>query len=367
MATITRYRKRDGAYSYTAQIRIRRGGQIVYSESFTNPKKSAVQAWAKKRETELAEPGALDALQHRGVTVGSVLSWFERFHGDEMGRTQSTTVRALQRSSLADLDAIALTAADVIDFAQDRRKGAGPATVLQDIVWLRIALRQYRLATGGPVALQAIEDASDVLHKARIIGRGKSRERRPSLAELDLLLDYFAERDSRSSKIPMVDIVLYALFSSRRLAEICRPTWSDLEPEAHTLMVRDMKHPRGVRDTRVFLTDEALAILLRQPRSTEGEKRFFPYNHKTVSSIFTGACHFLEIEDLHFHDLRHECVSWLFELGWDIPRVAGVSGHQSWASLQRYTHLRSRGIYDKYEGWRWRPKIKTTSSSADDA
>jgi integrase len=56
---------------------------------------------------------------------------------------------------------------------------------------------------------------------------------------------------------------------------------------------------------------------------------------------------------LHFHDLRHEGISRLFEAGWDIPHVALVSGHRSWSSLQRYAHIRQRD--DKYAGWRWRP------------
>lgn len=46
-----------------------------------------------------------------------------------------------------------------------------------------------------------------------------------------------------------------------------------------------------------------------------------------------------EKDSFVLHDLRHEGISHLFELGWDIPRVAMVSGHSSWDSLKRYTHL----------------------------
>jgi len=49
--------------------------------------------------------------------------------------------------------------------------------------------------------------------------------------------------------------------------------------------------------------------------------------------------------------MRHEGISRLFEMGWTIPQVASVSGHQSWQSLKRYSHLRHNG--DKYAGWRW--------------
>jgi hypothetical protein len=52
------------------------------------------------------------------------------------------------------------------------------------------------------------------------------------------------------------------------------------------------------------------------------------------------------VEDLHFHNLRNEGVSRLFEMDWDIPRVSSVSGHRDWYSLPRYTHLSGRG--DRY-------------------
>jgi integrase len=73
-------------------------------------------------------------------------------------------------------------------------------------------------------------------------------------------------------------------------------------------------------------------------------------------SLNTHASKFLEINDLHFHDLRHEGISRLFEMGCTIPQVAAVSGHRSWQSLQRYSHLRMSG--DKFAGWTWWDKLE---------
>lgn len=198
-----------------------------------------------------------------------------------------------------------------------------------------------------PLAKTAIDDAMTLLRKERVIGRPKRRSR----PTLDELLEYFKDRDKRV-KVKMVDITLFALFSGRRQEEIFRIRWDDLDERRQGVIVRDMKHPRGKTDTFVFFTDEAWEIIQRQDRVAEP---IFPYVSKTISAAFTGACCFLEIDDLRFHDLRHECVSWLFELGWDIPKVSGVSGHKSWSSLQRYTHLREHDSYDKYKGWGWRP------------
>ncbi|MBL4821255.1 MAG: tyrosine-type recombinase/integrase, partial [Gammaproteobacteria bacterium] len=53
----------------------------------------------------------------------------------------------------------------------------------------------------------------------------------------------------------------------------------------------------------------------------------------------------LDIEDLHFHDLRHEATSRLFEAGLTIERVALVTGHKDWKMLRRYTHLKPEDLH----------------------
>ena len=73
----------------------------------------------------------------------------------------------------------------------------------------------------------------------------------------------------------------------------------------------------------------------------------FPYNPKSVGAAFTRACHYLEIEGLHFHDLRHEATSRLFEKGYSIQEVAQFTLHESWSSLKRYTHLRPENVPER--------------------
>src|SRR5436305_1670525 len=80
---------------------------------------------------------------------------------------------------------------------------------------------------------------------------------------------------------------------------------------------------------------------------TQDGERILPFSTDAISAAFTRACRILGIEDLRFHDLRHEGISRLFEMGRTIPQVAAVSGHRSCISLKRYTHIRQIG--DKYE------------------
>lgn len=118
--------------------------------------------------------------------------------------------------------------------------------------------------------------------------------------------------------------------------------------------MRHMKNPgkKIGNDVWCHLPGEAWAILQSMPKGCD---EIFPYSGESVSAAWTRACKFLEIKDLHFHDLRHDGVSRLFEMDWDIPRVASVSGHRDLNSLRRYTHLRGQG--DHYQSWPWLQRI----------
>lgn len=71
---------------------------------------------------------------------------------------------------------------------------------------------------------------------------------------------------------------------------------------------------------------------------------------ESVGASFERACQRLGIEDLRFHDLRHEGICRLFERGLSIPEVAMISGHMSWSTLKRYTHLRPQDVLEKMNG-----------------
>lgn len=53
------------------------------------------------------------------------------------------------------------------------------------------------------------------------------------------------------------------------------------------------------------------------------------------------------MSDIVLHDLRHEGISRLFELGFQIHEVALVSGHTNWRTLMRYTHLQPASLVQR--------------------
>ena len=51
-----------------------------------------------------------------------------------------------------------------------------------------------------------------------------------------------------------------------------------------------------------------------------------------------------KLNDLRFHDLRHEAMSRFFEKGTSIAKVALISGHKDPRMLMRYTHLKAEDV-----------------------
>ncbi|MCA1287912.1 hypothetical protein [Salipiger bermudensis] len=62
MGTIMARQKKDGAKSFTAVIRKKKGGKIVLTLSDTFSSRQAAERWMKKTERDLKDKGALDRL-----------------------------------------------------------------------------------------------------------------------------------------------------------------------------------------------------------------------------------------------------------------------------------------------------------------
>ena len=64
-----------------------------------------------------------------------------------------------------------------------------------------------------------------------------------------------------------------------------------------------------------------------------------PLAPDSVSRAFSRACKRCGIDDLRFHDLRHEAITRFFERGLSVPEVASTSGHKDYQMLERYVHV----------------------------
>lgn len=361
MGTIVERRRRNGTTGYHAQVTVQKAGR-VHRETKTFDRRPAANAWIKKREDELSKPGALETAAREDPTLGEVIDRYLADSRKAVGRTKAQVLRSIKAHDLANQRCSAISSTDIVAYAQGRAAQVSPATVSNDLSHLQAVFAIARPAWGYPLDATAMADAFKVTRRLGLTGKSKSRDRRPTLPELDRLIAHFGERQlRRPGSAPMQRIIAFAIFSTRRQEEITRIAWDDLDEQGSRILVRDMKNPGETvgNDSWCDLPPEALRILLAMPKVSA---EIFPYSAGAIGAAFTRACPLLDIVDLRFHDLRHDGVSRLFEMGASIPRAAAVSGHRSWSSLKRYTHLRQTG--DKYAGWPWLDRIALPSPDA---
>ena len=352
MAHIIERKRKDGSIAYLAQISIKRKDKYVYRESRTLDSRKMAKIWLAKRLKEIdMVKGDFSKLKARHVTLGDAIDRYVLESLKEIGRTKAQVLNSIKEDKIAGMRCGNIDSDDLVAYARRLVVDRAPSTVANYMSHLGAVFAIARPAWKIDLDEQAMRDAFKVCARLGITSKSRKRDRRPTLDELDQILTYFEEKHANWPKsMPMHKVIGFALFSTRRQDEITRIQWSDLEHENGRVLVRDMKHPGQKIGNNVWcdLPDPAMRIACSMPAS---HAEIFPFNRRTISTHFTRACQVLAIDDLRFHDLRHEGVTRLFELGYTIPLAASVSGHRAWSSLQRYTHINQVG--DKYADWEW--------------
>ena len=141
-----------------------------------------------------------------------------------------------------------------------------------------------------------------------------------------------------------------ALETGMRRGEILSIKKSHINYSKSVLLIPSTKtdQPRSIP-----LSSQALMALRGQltasQKVSEGviplvESTLFHYRPRGLSGAFLKLCRKVKIDDLHFHDLRHEATSRLFEKGLNPVEVATITGHKDTKMLMRYTHLRAEDL-----------------------
>lgn len=174
------------------------------------------------------------------------------------------------------------------------------------------------------------------------------RDRRLTPREDRLILRYCHNHSNNE----LFSIVVLALETAMRQGEILHLQWENLNLKTRVAHLPETKNGTK-RDVPLSLkARDALIKLGVKPKG-----RVFEYTSNGLKSTWRFMLRKLSIEDLHFHDLRHEAITRLFELGTlDVMEVAAISGHKSLAMLKRYTHLKAQRLVKKLEGSRHKGK-----------
>jgi integrase len=333
------------------RVQVRRKGRYL-GETFILRKDA--ELWARRIEREIDLGQTPTSRKVEGVkTIGDLIDLHlgdMKEVGKSLGRSKSFSLELLKDRlgaiRLADLDRERL-----IEFGRGRAsEGAGPVTLGIDLGYVRTLLAHGSAVHGLPFSPEPVELARIALKRLGLVGKGVERDRRPTQDEIDALLQFLSRNPLQ--QIPVDRIIRFAIATAMRQEEICRVEWTDVRARTKTLLIRNRKDPRNKHGNNQEIPLLAVSgydawAILEEQRHAGGNTsgRIFPYNGRSVGTAFRRGCTRLGIRDLHFHDLRHEGTSRLFEAGFSIEQVSIVTGHKDWKMLRRYTHLKAEHLH----------------------
>ncbi|WP_241525829.1 tyrosine-type recombinase/integrase [Pseudophaeobacter leonis] len=306
MGTIAERKLSDGRIAYKAQIIRKRKGEPTFRESRQFPRRATAKAWMERREKELREPGALEKARAPRPTLSDAINRYIDDHKKTYGRSKAQVLAKLTETDLAQLACEDVTSQTIVDFAREYGQERAASTVGNYLSHLAPVFKLARPAWNIDLDPAAMVDALVVCKQLGLVSKSNRRDRRPSLVELDKLLAHYEDSAIRGH-MPMHKIIAFAIFSTRRQDEIVRMKWGDFEPENSRVLVRDMKNPgeKIGNDVWCELTPEAMEIINSMPIDS-ADASIFPYRANNISASFIRTCALLGIDDLRFHDLRHQ-------------------------------------------------------------
>jgi len=176
-----------------------------------------------------------------------------------------------------------------------------------------------------------------------------SRERYLSAEELhrlklaldDRMLQKGTKNPNRTN-LRMRLIVLIAVSTGMRSAEIHRLLWSDVKYSEGLIAVR-AKLKKG-KERYVPMAPELAAEIRRYPAAINEERIFPPKGgpkskRQRLEGSFDDLLKRAKIRDFWFHDLRHTFASWYMMNGGDLYELAKILGHANIKMTERYAKL----------------------------
>jgi len=325
MATI---RKRNGRY----QAQVRRKGYCPVSKTFTSI--TSAKKWIKAIESDM-ERRLFQPVSD--ITVGEILARYERtILPKHRGASRHESYRIKRLKAAFGHQCVSdLKSSDIAHYRDKRIEAVTLATVRRELVILSSALN---------ISMKDwdIDIPENPVSRIRLAKADKPRTRRLEAGEEQRLLLKANDQLKR--------IIILALETGLRRGEILNIKKSHIDYSKSVLLIPSTKTdvPRTVP-----LSSAAVASLTGQMRASQRhsecvfelqESPIYSYKPRGLSGEFLKLCRKVKIDDLHFHDLRHEATSRLFEKGLNPVEVATITGHKDTKMLIRYTHLRAEDL-----------------------
>jgi integrase len=352
MATI----RKKGPFQFHVQIR--RKGYPQQSKTFDTYNEA--ESWAIITESEMKRGKFVSYGEAERMTLYDALKKYrDEITPTKKGSAQETTrinkwlgvrtdafQKMLDRSKKKSRDVplkpdpitgyalASLTTADFSKWRDLRLKDVAPATVTRDLSLFShvftACVKDWGIAVENP------------LKDMRKPAVNNERDRRFEMDEEKRL--FAALEDRRGSdrhNVWMKPLVEIAIETAMRQSEILGMTWKNVKP--HHIHIPDSKNNKA-RD--VPLSKRARAILDALPE--RGVGKVFKTTFDALQNAFPRFCERAKIDDLTFHDLRHEATSRLAKK-LEMHELMKMTGHKNAKMLLRYYHPRPEDTAKKLD------------------
>lgn len=311
---------------YQWRVRIRRNGYPLQTKTFETHEDAA--QWARMIENEMDRGMFVSRKEAESTTLDEALDRYRHeVTPDKKGAKQERSrINILKQSDLAPRYLASIRGTDVAKYRDERLKIRNPITVNNELILLShlftVALKEW--------GMEGLRNPVSNIRKPR---QPSGRDRRLMPGEEELLLS--------TSSAQMQPLIILALETAMRQGELTSIRWNNVNLSKRTIHISDTKNSES---RTVPLSSRAVSTLKKVPLSLN-TNIVFPI--KNPSRKFSDICKKAKIEDLRFHDLRHEATSRLFEIGLNPMEVASITGHKTLQMLKRYTHLKAENLAQK--------------------
>ena len=366
MGYITELKSKTKGTRYKAVINIRKKNEgVEYFDTQTFSTKALAKLWLKKEEDRLEKnphllsTGKASAVEY--MTLGMALTRYRKEITD-YGRTKAFTLEMLTKFDIADIPLLKIKRPDFANHALRRRDGyknknyelapVAPSTILFEFQCIKSVLDHAELVWGIEIDFNEYEKAVKGLRKARVLSESEDRLRLPTSQELQDIttLAYIDFNLKNYANTPLYLIMWLDIYTGRRLGELPRLEIKNYDRHNKKWFLEGIKHPNGSKgNDKWFVVSDAAAAIIEELLKPEirkkmllrgGDDRYLiPCHEESISRSWQKIKKQAKIQDLHFHDLRHEAATRLAEQGLTIPQIQQYTLHDDWNSLKRYVNL----------------------------
>jgi len=316
--------------------------------------KKDAQSWARKTESDIQSGRWSSKSKQPELTLrGALTRYADQVSIHKKGCHQETyLIEAIKRENLTTKALSSLQGADIALLRDKwRHEGLAAATVRRRLAIIshcfEIARKEWSVEVANPV----------LLIRKPVVANGRDRR---------LLDGELAEVLIASESSELEIVALLAIETAMRLSEIVSLRRRDVDIVGRTVELRDTKNgatrvvplsPVAIELFETLLKSERMQLFLLASSSVSRawtravRKARRTYEIRCMAAGSKPRPDYLI--DLHFHDLRHEATSRLFEMGIFNPmEVAAITGHKTLQMLSRYAHMSvtrlAQKIHDRY-------------------